>query len=186
MVLLDFFQVSNQQSRILLNFLKKREQLNKEAQRFQSIASFSIVPAPGISSIILSPTTVTSARSLTHTSASISTDSSDSCPPLSLNTPHLLTDEIRTRTSKTIIEWLEKNKKDLSLINIHFQQEVDFQFKLNDSQDGIIVQCKCGTKRAIGQKHGALVVRNLLKMFFPFDISYNTWFFSYQTDIHWK
>jgi hypothetical protein len=45
-------------------------------------------------------------------------------------------------------------------MNTNFHKGIDFRLELNKRRDGIIMSCKCGTKNAIGQKQGVLLVRN--------------------------
>lgn len=48
--------------------------------------------------------------------------------------------------TRTIINWLEKNKDELNLVNTNFKEDLDFQFQLNKRQDSIMMICKCGKK----------------------------------------
>ncbi|CAF4663178.1 unnamed protein product, partial [Rotaria sp. Silwood2] len=76
-----------------------------------------------------------------------------------------LTDEITNRITRTIIDWLDKNKHELNLVNTNFKEGVDFRLELNKRQDGIMMICKCGSKNSIGQKQGILVFSNIYRHF---------------------
>ncbi len=81
-------------------------------------------------------------------------------PDNSSNSSNPLTDEISNRISATIIDWLKKKQQELKLMNINFQQGVDFHIELNKRRDGVVMRCKCGMNNAISQKQGLLVVRD--------------------------
>jgi hypothetical protein len=57
-----------------------------------------------------------------------------------------------------------KKQQELSLVNIGFQQDIDFHVELNKKQHGVVVRCKCGIKYAISQKQGVffLIIFSLL------------------------
>ncbi|CAM4977189.1 unnamed protein product [Rotaria socialis] len=76
-----------------------------------------------------------------------------------------LTDEISTRISETIIEWLKKKQQELNLKNTNFHQGIDFHVELNKRRDGVVFRCKCGIKNSIGQKKGVLVFSNIYRHF---------------------
>ena len=142
---------------------KKREEINKQAQRLQSITS-SVLSAPTTTSSVLPTTGVLIYQPSIHTSspsdAPIPANSSNS-PSLNFSaTPNPLTYEISSRISATITNWLKDKQRELNLINISFQQGIDFHVELNQRRDGVIMRCKCGMKNAISQKQGVLVVRD--------------------------
>jgi len=120
-------------------FEKKREEVNKQTQRLQSITTSSIVPALTSSSTVLSPMVGILLNSSTRLSTALSNDSFDSSRPISLITAHVLTNETIIRISKVIIEWLIHNKQQHHLVNMSFQYQVDFQVELNNHQNGVIV-----------------------------------------------
>jgi hypothetical protein len=141
---------------------KKREEINKQAERLQSM-NYSIPSA--LSTILTIPPST--ASPISHPSTDTPSPSHASIPPDSVNfsslnsstTHNLLTDEITNRIAETIIDWLDKKKHELNLVNISFQQGIDFRLELNRRRDGIIMKCKCGTKNTIGQSQGVLLVR---------------------------
>jgi hypothetical protein len=55
---------------------------------------------------------------------------------------------------------VEKKQQELNLMNINFQQRIDFHVELNKKRHGTILRCKCGTKNAITQKQGVFMVRD--------------------------
>lgn len=142
---------------------KKREEINKQVQRLQSITS-SVVLSPSTTSSVLPTTTSSISQPSIHTSspsdAPIPANSSNSSSSNFLATPNPFTYEISNRISATITNWLKEKQQELNLINISFQQGIDFHVELNQRRDGVIMRCKCGMKYAISQKQGVLVVRN--------------------------
>ena len=142
---------------------KKREEINKQAERLRSITS-STWSASSTPLIVPPPTASSMSYPSTHTSspshASISPDPVNFFPNNAPATSNLLTDEIKNIITRTIVDWLNKKKHDLNLVNTNFQEGIDFRLELNKRRDGIIMNCKCGTTNAIGQKQGALLVRN--------------------------
>jgi len=142
---------------------KKREEINKQAERLHSINS-SIPSATSTTLIIPTPTVSSIFHPSTHTSspshASVLSDSLNISSNNSRTTSNLITDEITNRIMRIITDWLDKNKHELNLVNTNFQEGIDFRLELNKRQDGIMMICKCGTKHSIGQKQGTLVVGN--------------------------
>jgi len=142
---------------------KKREEFSKQFERLHSINS-SVLSATNSALIIPTPTISSIFHPSTHTPSpshpSIPLDSSNISSSNTQTTSNSLMDEMINRITRTIIDWLDKNKHELNLVNINFQQGIDFRLELNKRQDGIIMVCKCGTKHSIGQKQGTLVVRN--------------------------
>jgi hypothetical protein len=142
---------------------KKREEINKQAERLHSI-NLSISSATGTTSTIPPPTI----SSIFNSSAQTSSPSYASAPADSLNIPSLNSqtisnhpvNEITNKIRRTIMDWLVKNKHELNLANIDFTEGIDFRLEFNKRQDGIMMTCKCGTTNSIGQKHGVLIVRN--------------------------
>lgn len=152
---------------------KKREETHKQAQRLQSITSPSAIPASTITtSISFRSTAKSTPPPPIYVDASVpghapaSPDSIDSIQSDSSIVSDLLTDELRDKITRPIIDWLIKMKHELSLIDASFQEGIDFQVELNNRRDGVIVRCRCGTKNTIGQKKGILVVRQWLKVLF--------------------
>ncbi|CAF3021831.1 unnamed protein product [Rotaria sp. Silwood2] len=147
---------------------KKREEINKQAERLHAInssmslatSSALIIPTQNFSSIF-HPSTHTSP--LSH--ASTLPDSLNVSSSNSRTTFNPLTDEITNRITRTIIDWLDKNKHELNLVNTNFKEGVDFRLELNKRQDGIMMICKCGSKNSIGQKQGILVFSNIYRHF---------------------
>ena len=139
---------------------KKREEINKQTQRLQSITS-SVLPTPITASVIL-PTTVSISQPLTNTPSSsdapIPANSFNSSSSNFSITSNPLTDESLDRISATIIDWLKKKQQQLNLTNINFQQGIDFHIELNKRRDGVHLRCKCGTKHSVTQKRGILMV----------------------------
>lgn len=92
---------------------KKREEINKQAERLHSINSSVLPVASSIS--IVRPTVATSqSYPAIHTSsptASLTADLSNSSLLNSSNVPILVTDEISNKISTSIIDWLSKKKK---------------------------------------------------------------------------
>jgi hypothetical protein len=142
---------------------KKREEVNKQVQRLQSITS-SALSTISTNSSALPTTNVLIPDPSIHTSSS-------SDPPIPANLfnsssinvstiPVLLTDETSNTISTTVIEWLNKKKQERNLVNINFQQGTDSHVELNKRRDGVIFRCKCGISNAISQKGGVLVVRD--------------------------
>lgn len=132
---------------------KKREELNKQSERLHSINS-SILSATNTTIMAPTPTIPSLLDPLTCTSSHTHL-LSDSQGPF-----NSLTKQIKDRITRTIIDWLEKNKHELNLLNTNLREGIDFQLALNKREDGILMICKCGTKNSIGQKQGTLVVRN--------------------------
>jgi hypothetical protein len=148
----------------LIKLLKnKREEINKQAQRLQSITP-SVLPVSSTTSSAPSTTTIPINHPSIHTSlpsdAPALADASNSSSLTLSTTSNILTDEILNRISTTIIDWLTKNQQELNLININFQQGIDFHIELNKRRDGIILRCKCGRKNTITQKQGVLMVKD--------------------------
>ncbi len=148
----------------LIKLLKNtREEINKQAQRLQSITP-SVLPVSSITSSVPSTTTIPINHPSIQTSlpsdAPALADASNSSSLTLSTTPNILTDEISNRISTTILDWLSKKQQELNLININFQQGIDFHIELNKRRDGIILRCKCGRKNAITQKQGVLMVKD--------------------------
>ncbi|CAF4083645.1 unnamed protein product, partial [Rotaria sp. Silwood1] len=139
---------------------KKREEINKQAERLLSLNS-STWSTSNTTLIIPSPI----ASSISHPSTHISAPSHASVPPDPVNFSlhdaatifNSLTDEKKERITKTIIDWLDKKKHELNLMNTNFQEGIDFRLELNNRRDGIIMYCKCGAKNTMGQKQGVLL-----------------------------
>ena len=138
----------------LMKILKKRrDEINKQAQRIQSIKS--VLP----NSNPISPV-VSTALSITHTPIHTTSVSNLPMPdnPNSLSSNNssitgvLLNDEISDKISTTISDWLQKKQEEFGLINTDFRQGIDFQIELNKRRDGVIMRCKCGLKCAVSQK----------------------------------
>ena len=149
---------------ILTKILKKqREEINKQAERLKSITS-SMWSTSSTTLIVPPPTT----SSMSHPSTHAASPSHASVPPDRANfsannapaTSNPLTNEIKNIITRTIVDWLDKKKHELNLVNINFQEGIDFRLELNKRRDGIVMNCKCGTKNAIGQKQEVLVVSN--------------------------
>ncbi|CAF4276425.1 unnamed protein product, partial [Rotaria magnacalcarata] len=139
-------------------FKKKREELLKQSQRRQSITIASVSSVPNIMSTNLAtPPVIVDNYSINSSTSNISSDLNQGISP---SMTHLLTYEIKSRIVNTVIEWLKQNSEKLSLVNMNFQEDIDFKVELNNSEDGIIIRCKCGTKHAIGQGRGVLVVQD--------------------------
>ena len=139
---------------------KKRDEINKQAQRIQSITS--VVPDSNAISSILStalPISHTPIQSTSLPQLPISDNPNSLSSNNSLITGVLLNDEIADKIAITISDWLQKKQEELGLINTGFQQGIDFQMELNKGRDGIIMRCKCGSKCAVSQKRGVLMVR---------------------------
>ncbi|CAF1198443.1 unnamed protein product [Rotaria sp. Silwood1] len=144
-------------------FKKKREELLKQSQRRQSITIASVSSVPNIMSTNLAtPPVIVDNYSINSSTSNISSDLNQGISPAMT---HLLTYEIKSRIVNTVIEWLKQNSEKLSLVNMNFQEDIDFKVELNNSQDGIIIRCKCGTKHAIGQGRGVLVFSNIYRHF---------------------
>ncbi|CAF3310054.1 unnamed protein product [Rotaria socialis] len=78
---------------------------------------------------------------------------------INFSVPPTLTDEISTRISATIIEWLKKKQQKLNLKNTNYHQGIDFHVELNKRRDGVVFRCKCGIKNSIGQRKEFLCFR---------------------------
>jgi hypothetical protein len=126
---------------------KKRDEINKQTQRLQLITS-SVLPVPSTTSPVLPTTTVSISHPSMHTPSSsnalITDNSSNSSSINFLTTSNPLTDEISNQISATIIDWLKKKQQELKLMNINFQQGIDFHIELNKRRDGVVMRCKCG------------------------------------------
>ena len=142
-------------------FKKKREEINRQLERLQSIST-SALPISTITPSVL-PTTASISHSLNDTHSSM-----DAPPPatptnsssIGSSTTHVpLTDGITSKISTAVVDWLKKNKTELNLTDMSFQSGVDFHLELNTRRDGIIFRCKCGTKCSLSQKRGILMVR---------------------------
>jgi hypothetical protein len=158
MDLLFFFEDSNHQSVISLNSLKRNEKKStSKLNEFNQLFQFHQLQSP-------------TAVSISHPSIHTPLPSHTSIPVHSFNssslnssiTHNFLTDEITNTITRTIIDWLNKKKHELNLVNTtsSFQQGTDFQAELNKSRDGIIMDCKYGMRNSIGQKQEVLVVRD--------------------------
>ena len=150
MVPFIFFEASNRRVWLSPNYLKTNESLFWRCLDCLSIAISSFSSTPNIISNYLSPAAVILGNSSIH----LSTSNTSSTLYRAVSTPaaHVLTDEIKTRTSKSIIEWLRHNKDRFSFLNTNFNQGSDFQVELNSNLNGIIVRCKYGTTSAIDKK----------------------------------
>lgn len=148
---------------------KKREEVNKQSERLRSIDSSNRSTSRMTSNTSLTTSTSISHRSIhppTSSHASSSLDQIDVSSHLMQSTFICLTDDKKKMIKNTIIDWLNKKKVELNLMNINFEKGADFRLELNKQQDGIIVCCKCGVKNALGQKHGVLLVSNSTFFFF--------------------
>lgn len=141
----------------------KREEINKQAERRNAINSsisqstnpMLIIPTQNVSPTFHPSTHTSSPSYAAELPDSLNVSSSDSrtaCEPP--------TDETKNTITRTIIDWLNKNKDELNLVNTNFTEAIHFRFQLNKRQDGIMMICKCGKNNSIAQKQGILVVRN--------------------------
>ncbi|CAF1325995.1 unnamed protein product [Rotaria sp. Silwood1] len=99
--------------------------------------------APSTTSSNLATTTVPTYYSTIHKpSASDISMFANSSNSSSLNfstASNPLIDQMSNRISTIIIDWLKKNQQKLNLVNMNFQQGIDFLVELNKQRDGIIL-----------------------------------------------
>lgn len=129
---------------------KKRDEVNKHAQRIQSITS------------VLSKSSEYTSIHETSSLNSPKSDTPDSLPSVNCLINDIpLNSELLNKISTSISDWLKRNREEFKLSNTDFQPGTDFQIELNKQRDGIIIKCKCKVKLTISQKRGILMVRDL-------------------------
>lgn len=138
----------------------KRDEINKQVQRIQSITS--VLPDSNTISSVLSTASSISYAPI-HTTSLPNLPMSDVGSLSSNNSSTsaiLLNDEIPYKISVNISEWLRKKQEELGLANTDFRPDIDFRIDLNKRRDGAIMRCKFEVKCAVSQRKGTLVVRH--------------------------
>ncbi len=122
-------------------FKTKREEINKQMQRIQSIASIQLVSSivPLVPSSITISISHPSIPTMSPSNRPIPANSSDSMSSSTL--PNVFTDYLSYRITTTIRDWLKKQQRQLHLVDTSFQQAIDYHVRLNKRQDGVILQC---------------------------------------------